>query len=192
MLSIEEWKAVIEGALFLAGDEGVSLQSLSKMIDMQEDTVQCFLDELAIDYLDNQRGLMLSQMGTHYYLTTKKEHASFYQKLFLSSSQQVLSQAALETLAIIAYKQPITRVEIEEIRGVKTERPIQSLIAKCFVKPTGRSDAIGRPYLYGTTKEFLQYFGLKSLEELPELNEMIDEDEERDLFLSNIHQGEKT
>lgn len=184
MLSIGEWKAVIEGALFLAGDEGVSLQSLAKMLDVQEETVQCFLDELAIDYLDSHRGLVLSQMGMYYYLTTKKEHASFYQKLFMSSSQQVLSQAALETLAIIAYKQPITRVEIEEIRGVKTDQPIQSLIAKCFVKPVGRSEAIGRPYLYGTTKEFLQYFGLKSLKELPDLNEVeVDENEEKDLFL---------
>lgn len=182
MLSIEEWKAIIEGALFLAGDEGVSLQNLSKMLEIREDTVQCFLDELTIDYMDTQRGLVLSQMGSHYFLTTKKEHAAYYQKLFLSNSQQVLSQAALETLAIIAYKQPITRVEIEEIRGVKTDRPIQSLIAKSFVKPVGRSEAVGRPYLYGTTKEFLQYFGLKNLEELPELSEMEIDDGEQDLF----------
>ena len=100
-----------------------------------------------------------------------------------------LSQAALETLAIIAYKQPITRAEIEEIRGVKTERPIHTLMAKALIKEVGRADGSGRAYLYGTTKEFLDYFGLKKIEELPPLPEKVDEDylqDEADLFFDKV------
>ena len=100
-----------------------------------------------------------------------------------------LSQAALETLAIIAYKQPITRIEIEEIRGVKTERPLHTLMAKALIKEIGRAEGTGRAYLYGTTKEFLDYFGLKNIKELPPLPEKVDEEyiqEEADLFFERF------
>src|SRR5690606_1958970 len=103
-----------------------------------------------------------------------------------------LSQAALETLAIIAYKQPITRTEIEEIRGVKTERPLHTLSAKALIKEVGRAEGTGRAYLYGTTKEFLDYFGLKSIEELPPLPDKMDDDnfvqEEADLFFEKFQE----
>lgn len=104
---------------------------------------------------------------------------------------QSLSQAALETLAIIAYKQPITRIEIEEIRGVKSERPIRTLSAKGLIQEVGREEGAGRAILYGTTKEFLEYFGLKTIEELPSLTEIENEEhfiqEEADLFFEKLN-----
>jgi len=111
-------------------------------------------------------------------------------KLVESPQTTTLSQASLETLAIIAYKQPITRAEIEEIRGVKTERPLQTLVGKGLVKEVGRLEGPGRPILYGTTKEFLDYFGLKSLDELPPLPEKNEKDvqEEADLYFGKFQE----
>ena len=110
---------------------------------------------------------MIVQLAGTYQLATKKENAAYLKRLVDSPNTSTLSQAALETLAIIAYKQPITRAEIEEIRGVKTERPLHTLMSKALIKEVGRAEGTGRAYLYGTTKEFLDYFGLKNIEELP-------------------------
>ena len=118
-------------------------------------------------------------------MTTKKEHSDYIKKLVETASSQGLSQAALETLAIIAYKQPIARAQIDEIRGVKTERPLHTLVSRALVKEVGRMEGSGRAYLYGTTKEFLDYFGLNSIEELPEIEyeeESEFEQKEADLF----------
>jgi segregation and condensation protein B len=130
-------------------------------------------------------------MANTYQLATKKENAIYLKKLVDSPNTSTLSQAALETLAIIAYKQPITRTEIEEIRGVKTERPLQTLMAKALIKEVGRAEGTGRAYLYGTTKEFLDYFGLKNIEELPQLPEKVNEEfvqEEADLFFEKFQE----
>jgi segregation and condensation protein B len=126
-----------------------------------------------------------------YQLATKKEHAEYLKRLVESPGTSHLSQAALETLAIIAYKQPITRVEIEEIRGVKTERPIQTLSARALIKEVGRAEGTGRAFLYGTTKEFLDYFGLQSIDELPPLPEKIEDEgteDEADLFFEKFQE----
>ena len=122
-------------------------------------------------------------MAGVYHLSTKKEHAPYLKKLVESPSIHTLSQASLETLAIIAYKQPITRIEIEAIRGVKSERPIQTLASKALIKEVGRAEGAGRAYIYGTTSEFLDYFGLKSIEDLPPIENDFEEgfnDEEAD------------
>jgi segregation and condensation protein B len=127
----------------------------------------------------------------HFQLTTKKEHAIYLKKLVEAPVNASLSQAALETLAIIAYRQPITRTEIEEIRGVKSERPIQTLISKILIKEVGRAEGTGRAILYGTSKEFLEYFGLKSIDELPPLPDKINEEyeqEEADLFFEKFNE----
>ena len=110
-----------------------------------------------------------------YQFVTKKEYSPYLKKLVESPNNTTLSQAALETLAIIAYKQPITRMEIEEIRGVKTERPLHTLAGKAFIKEVGRVEGAGRAYLYGTTKEFLDYFGLKNIKDLPPLPDKVEE-----------------
>ena len=134
---------------------------------------------------------MIVQLAGTYQLATKKENAAYLKRLVDSPNTSTLSQAALETLAIIAYKQPITRAEIEEIRGVKTERPLHTLMSKALIKEVGRAEGTGRAYLYGTTKEFLDYFGLKNIEELPQLPEKVEEEfvqEEADLFFEKFQE----
>jgi len=135
------------------------------------------------------RGIILIQLAGTYQLATKKEHAIYLKRLVETPAQSTLSQAALETLTIIAYKQPITRLEIEEIRGVKADHVLQTLVAKGLVQEVGRADGPGRPILYGTTKEFLDYFGLKGLEELPPLPDEKNayEQEEADLFFDQLN-----
>src|SRR5690606_36052476 len=136
------------------------------------------------EYEENEnRGLVLVQLAGTYQLATKKENAIYLKRLVETPNYSTLSQAALETLTIIAYKQPITRLEIEEIRGVKTDHVIQTLVAKGLVQEVGRADGPGRAILYGTTKEFLDYFGLKDLKELPPLPDEKDQyiQEEADL-----------
>ena len=148
------------------------------------------LSKLVSEYNENQkRGIMIVQLAETYQLVTKKEYSPFLKKLVESPNNTALSQAALETLAIIAYKQPITRIEIEEIRGVKTDRPLQTLTAKALIKEMGRVEGPGRAYLYGTTKEFLDYFGLRNIKELPPLPEKVEEEniqEEADLFFERF------
>lgn len=176
--------------MFAAGDEGLSLKQLAEVLDVDEFKASKIIDDLKNEYeQDNKRGIMVVQLAGTFQLATKKENAAYLKKLVDSPHTTTLSQAALETLAIIAYKQPITRAEIEEIRGVKTERPLHTLMAKALIKEVGRAEGTGRAYLYGTTKEFLDYFGLKSIEELPRLPEKVEDEfiqEEADLFFEKF------
>jgi segregation and condensation protein B len=189
-MEIVNWKGIVESLLFAAGDEGLSLKQVSQVLEIDEGMAQSILNELHSEYTENeQRGITLVQIAGTYQLATKKEFSPYLKKLVESPHTTALSQAALETLAIVAYKQPITRTEIEEIRGVKTERPLHTLMTKALIKEVGRAEGAGRAYLYGTTKEFLDYFGLKSIEELPPLPEKVDEDpiqEEADLFFDRF------
>ncbi|MEC0372061.1 SMC-Scp complex subunit ScpB [Paenibacillus chibensis] len=161
-------KSIIEGLLFLAGDEGLTVKQIAEIVDHRPELVSDALTEMKEDFERQQRGIQVMQIAGSYQLTTLGDHAEYYEKLAYSPSRSSLSQAALETLAIVAYRQPITRVEIEEIRGVKSERAIQTLVHKDLIEETGRAEAIGRPILYGTTKAFLDYFGLPNLQALPE------------------------
>jgi segregation and condensation protein B len=190
-LEIINWTGIVESLLFAAGDEGLSLKQLSAVLEVEENIAEQIIQDLMDDYENKNRGIMVVQLAGTYQLATKKENASYLRKLVEAPSSSSLSQAALETLAIIAYKQPITRVEIEEIRGVKSERPLHTLISKVLIKEVGRFEGTGRAYLYGTTKEFLESFGLKSLDELPPLPEKFDEDfvqEEADLFFEKFQE----
>ncbi|MEC0243378.1 SMC-Scp complex subunit ScpB [Paenibacillus dokdonensis] len=161
-------KSIIEGLLFLSGDEGLTVKQIAEIVDHRAELVADALTEMKEDFEQQQRGIQVLQIAGSYQLTTLGDHAAYYEKLAYSPSRSSLSQAALETLAIVAYRQPITRVEIEEIRGVKSERAIQTLVHKDLIEEIGRAEAIGRPILYGTTKSFLDYFGLPSLQALPE------------------------
>ncbi|PGT83759.1 SMC-Scp complex subunit ScpB [Bacillus sp. AFS040349] len=190
-LGVIEWNSIVEALLFASGDEGLSLKQLAMVLELEEQEVKDILSELSDSYNQKNRGIELVEVAGHYQLTTKKEHATYLKKLVESPGNASLSQAALETLAIVAYRQPITRAEIEEIRGVKTERPIQTLVSKILIKEVGRADGTGRAILYGTTKEFLEYFGLKSIKELPPLPEKTDdafEQEEADLFFEKFNE----
>jgi segregation and condensation protein B len=190
-LEIINWMGIVESLLFAAGDEGLSLKQISNVLEVEEYISEKIIEELRASYHNQNRGITLVELAGTYQLATKKENASYLKKLVESPMGSSLSQAALETLAIIAYKQPITRIEIEEIRGVKTERPLQTLLGKALIKEVGRSEGTGRAYLYGTTKEFLDCFGLKSLEELPPLPEKMEDEfvqEEADLFFEKFQE----
>ncbi|MFD2640306.1 SMC-Scp complex subunit ScpB [Piscibacillus salipiscarius] len=185
-MELKQLKGILEGLLFVSGDEGLSIKQIKEVLSVDIDTVPVLIEELKYDYEHNQRGLSILEQKEVYYLTTKPEHALYYEKMKESTISSRLSQAALETLAIIAYRQPITKVEIEEIRGVKSDGPVQTLVSRFLIEECGRKETSGRPILYQTTKEFLTFFGLTSLEELPPLP---DEDfneamQEADLFFS--------
>lgn len=165
-----QMKSIIEGLLFVSGDEGLDAKQIAEVLEQNADVVGDIIDDLAADFRRSARGIQIVEIGGVYQFATLPEHSPYYERLAYSPSRSTLSQAALETLAIVAYKQPITRIEIEEIRGVKSDRAIQSLTAKQLIDETGRADALGRPILYGTTRKFLDYFGLRSIRELPELS----------------------
>jgi segregation and condensation protein B len=191
-MEIIHWRGIVESLLFAAGDEGLTMKQICEVLEIDEIMASQIINELEEEYQENgNRGITLVQMAGAYQLVTKKEYSSYLKKLVESPHTSTLSQAALETLAIIAYKQPITRMEIEEIRGVKTERPLQTLVGKALIKEVGRVEAAGRAYLYGTTKEFLDYFGLKNIEDLPPLPDQAEEDyvqEEADLFFDRFEE----
>ncbi|WP_337101736.1 SMC-Scp complex subunit ScpB [Paenibacillus sp. YIM B09110] len=161
-------KSIIEGLLFMAGDEGLTKKQLADILEIDSDLSSDLVYDLQRDLEREMRGVQIAEVASSYRLTTHPEHAPYFERMAYSPSRSQLSQAALETLSIVAYRQPITRIDIEEIRGVKTDRAISSLVSKDLIEEVGRAEAIGRPILYGTTKLFLEYFGLPSIKELPE------------------------
>lgn len=183
--------AVLEGLLFVVGEDGLSMNQAMDILEVDQKTLISLLQQLQDSYVKEERGIRLSALGNHLKLTTKKEHKEYYQKLVETEDDSLLSQAALETLAIIAYNEPITRISVDEIRGIGSSHIIRRLLSKGLIRETGRSDAPGRPILYSITKDFLDYFGLSSLEQLPKLEpiEEISEDE-KDLFESKYHENE--
>lgn len=182
-------KPVIEGLLFLVGEEGIDVKTISNILEISEKEVIQALEELFKDYQNKERGITIKNLGGLFKLTTKKEHKKYYTKLSEINEVKNLSQSALETLAIIAYNEPITRHEIDELRGVSSSQIIRNLVAKDFVKEVGRSEKLGKPILYGTTKEFLDYFGLDSKDRLPKIED-IKIDEEVDLYNSKYKEEE--
>ena len=171
-------KAVLEGLLFVVGEEGLTFEQIQDVLQIDEEESKKILYELKHDYESDERGLRIDFLGNRFKLTTKYEHRKYYQKLLENPETNTLSQAALETLAIIAYNEPITRVQIDAMRGVGTTQIIRKLVAKGFIKEVGRSDLPGRPILYETTSEFLDYFGLSTIKDLPDMNCFIEENEE--------------
>ena len=170
-------KAVIEGLLFVVGDDGLDLDEISKILEISKDDTKELIKELQNDYQSSDRGIRIDFLGDKLKLTTKKEHNIYYQKLLTTEDNNNLSQAALETLAIIAYNQPITRVKVDELRGISNNHIIRKLVAKGLIKEGGRSNMPGRPILYETTSEFLDYFGLSSIDELPDMRDFLEEEE---------------
>lgn len=178
--------AVLEGLLFIVGDDGLTLNQMMDILEIENDEAKELLNKLKEKYESDESGIRINFLGNTFKLTTKKEHKEYFQKLIENEDSNVLSQAALETLAIVAYNQPLTRSDVNEIRGVDSGQMIRKLVAKGLLKEAGRSDAIGRPILYATTSEFLDYFGLSTIDDLPEITELKIEDEnvETDLYQS--------
>lgn len=170
-------KSVLEGLLFVSGDEGISIKTAADVTEMDVEVVKDVMKDLQKELVKKGRGIRIMEVASSFRLTTVTEHAPYFEKLAYSPSRSALSQAALETLSIIAYRQPITRVEIEEIRGVKSDRPLYTLVNKDLIEEKGRADAMGRPILYGTTKAFLDYFGLAAISSLPEPSSSDGDDE---------------
>ena len=181
----------IESLLFVSGEDGLTKKQLAFLTNETEEQIAETLETMIANYQKSEdRGIEIKQLAGTFQLVTKQINATSIQKLVENPTSQSLSQASLEVLAIIAYKQPITRLEIEEIRGVKSERPIHTLSLKGLVKEVGRADGTGRAILYGTTTEFLQYFGLQDIRALPPLPEdiSVDEMEDSDLFLTKFQE----
>ena len=170
-------KGRIEAILFVAG-EAVSIKELAKALRTEETTVRTELNIIRDEYDFAQRGFLLKRFGDKVQLATRPLYAQDVVRLLQPVQQQSLSQAAMETLAVVAYKQPVTRAEVEQVRGVKCDYSLQSLMNKGLIKETGRKDTIGRPILFGTTDEFLSHFGLENLDYLPPLPENPAETEE--------------
>lgn len=182
----------IESLLFVTGDEGLSSKQIESLTDATSIDVKEALTKLQEDYVKSEyRGIELKELAGTYQLISKKQNASTIQRLIENPTSQPLSQASLEVLAIVAYKQPITRIEIEDLRGVKSERPLHTLSLKGVIQEVGRAEGTGRAILYGTTKEFLNVFGLNDMNELPPLPEsqVTEDDNQTDLFMTKFQEA---
>ncbi len=188
-------KAVLEGLLFVVGEEGLTLDQIGKTLEIGEDEAKNLVRDLKSEYEGDDRGIRIDFLGNKFKITTKFEHRKFYQKLIENPETNTLSQAALETLAIIAYNEPITRLQVDKLRGVASNQIIRKLVAKGLIKETGRSNLPGRPILYETTNEFLDYFGLATIEDLPDMREFLEEEgeerEDTDLYQSKYKEMEE-
>jgi segregation and condensation protein B len=181
---------VLEGLLFVVGDDGLSLNQIMEILELDKDEAYNLINSLEKKYEDETSGLHIHFLGDTFKLTTKKEHREYYEKLLFNEENNSLSNSALETLAIIAYNEPVTRIQVDEIRGVQSSQLIRKLVAKGLVKEDGRSNLPGRPILYKTTNEFLDYFGLSNISELPKIEQEQVDDSEVDLYKSTYKDDE--
>ena len=180
-------KAVIEGILFLSGDDGISIDEISNIINKDKEEIKKIIKELYHDYEDENRGIRLEYLGEKFKLTTKAEHKKYYTKL-VNEENNTLSESSLEVLAIIAYSGPITRIDIDNIRGVNSSYIIRKLLIKGLIEECGRSDVPGKPRIYKVTNKFLDYFGLGSIDELPKIEIKESNNNEEDLFKSKYQE----
>ncbi|MFV0498662.1 MAG: SMC-Scp complex subunit ScpB [Bacilli bacterium] len=175
--------AIIEGLLFLKGDEGATLKEIEYCLELSGKEIVSYIEQLVLKYDKSNSGIYLKKIGDVYRIMTKPEFSCYYSKILENPITQKLSNAALETLAIIAYKQPVTRVEVSDIRGVNSDGIMKSLVIRELICEAGILDTVGKPILYKTTKDFLDLFNLSSLEELPAIEDfLIDENVEYGLF----------
>ena len=181
--------AALEGLLFVVGDDGLSINQMMDILEINHEEAVELINNLKSVYEDNNRGIRIHFLGNTFKLTTKSEHRKYYQKLLVNEENNTLSNSALETLAIVAYNEPITRIEVDEIRGIQSSQMIRKLVAKGLLKEAGRSELPGRPILYKTTSEFLDYFGLSDISELPKItpkSELVNND--LDLYKSKYEE----
>ena len=170
MYSNKTMKSALETMMFMWG-EPLEVKDAAEVLEAEKAEVRELFKELQAEYEQEGRGIRIREVGDSFGFVTLAENDMFLQKLCTPVRVRRLSQAALEVLAIIAYRQPVTRSEIDSIRGIKSERVIDGLIDKGLIEVTGRSEGVGRPLIYATTKEFLKKFGFASLKDLPEVPE---------------------
>ena len=171
MYSRKTKKSALESMMFVMG-EAIEVKDAASILETSREEIRELFNELKDEYEMEGRGIRIRQLDDSYGFVTNIENDVFIRKLCTPVRIKRLSQAALEVLAIIAYRQPVTRGEIDSIRGIKSERVIEGLSDKGLVEAVGRSEGVGRPVLYGTTKEFLAKFGFSSLDDLPEIEEL--------------------
>lgn len=178
-------RSIVEALLFIS-DQPLSKAKISEVVDIPEEEVDQILDDLTNEYRRADRGFQLREVAGGYRLYSHPAYAPYIEKLILSFDHRRLTQAALETLSIIAYKQPVTRADIASIRGVNSDGVVNTLINRGLVKELGRQDAPGQAILYGTTNRFLESFGLRSLNELPPLDEFSPDDDVKKQIIENL------
>lgn len=172
-LNIKEIEKIVEAILFASG-EAVSLEKLTAVCDIDHSTMRKILVNMEFEYKNSERGICLNEINGKYQLSSKPEYYEYIQEIMEPRANQPLSQAALESLSIVAYNQPITRAGIEKIRGVNSDSAISKLIERDLIYVSGTLNILGRPRLYKTSDEFLRVFGIKNISGMPELNENID------------------
>lgn len=170
-MSDKDYRNKIESLLFLWG-EPLEVTEIAKAIGKDKRQTRKLVDDLAKEYEYRNSSLEIRSVNDYYQIQTKKEYDDFLREVFKKESKKKLSNSAMETLAIIAYKQPITRIEIDNIRGVRSSSTIDSLVAKNLIKEVGKLDKLGKPILYGTSDEFLLYFNINKIEDLPEYDKI--------------------
>ena len=168
---LAEAKSIIEAVLFVA-DRPLSSNQLAILIEMDSDDIELLIHELQKEYDDTKRSFQIMEIANGFQICTRSEYALWIKKFYTTEISSRLSMSALEALAIIAYKQPVTRAGVEEVRGVISDSVIRTLLERNLINITGRKDAPGRPLIYGTTSDFLIHFGLKDLNELPSIDEI--------------------
>ena len=168
-MELKKMEAVIEAVLFTMG-QSVELHSLAKAIGQDDKTTEKIIHGMMDRYEEPERGIKIIELEGSFQMCTKPEAYEYLIRIAKQPKKYVLTDVLLETLSIIAYRQPVTKLEIEKIRGVKTDHAVNKLVEYELVQEVGRLDAPGRPILFGTTEEFLRHFGVTSLEELPNLN----------------------
>ncbi|MGI6212342.1 MAG: SMC-Scp complex subunit ScpB [Anaerovoracaceae bacterium] len=188
MFSRKVIKAAFESMLYTWG-QPLAAKEAGGVFDLSEEQAVEYFEELKKEYEEEGRGIRIRRVGRSYQFVTPPENADFIRQLATPVRVRKLSHAALEVLAIIAYRQPVTKGEIDQIRGIKCDRVVEGLLNKGLIESKGRSDAVGRPVLYGTTEEFLRHFGFESLDDLPEIEDIegamdISEEEEESLQMS--------
>lgn len=164
-------KSIIESLLFVS-DGPLLIEQIANVLDgLEPNVIRELLLELAREYQENFRGMRIVEVAGGFQMVTNPDFASYLKKYYKHKHAERLSGPSLETLAIVAYKQPVTRLDIESIRGVNADGVVKNLMEKGLIRIVGRKEIIGRPFVYGTTKQFLEYFGLNSIEELPNMQE---------------------
>lgn len=166
--SYEEYRSAIESLLFVWG-EPLSLGRIAKILGAKPSKIEAVIEKMRIEYIDACRGFQIIEVNKQYQFATRRDNYTYIESLCKTTKSKGLSASALEVLTIIAYKQPITKIDIEQIRGVSSETALQGLVERELIEVKGRLEKIGRPQIYGTTDMFLKSFGLKSIKDLPPL-----------------------
>lgn len=189
MASKKTIKSAIESMMFVWG-KPLDIKDVAEVFNIDKKEIYEYCKELQEEYQQEGRGIVIREVNKSFQFVTRKENLDYIERLCTPVKHKRLSQSALEVLAIVAYKQPVTKGEIEAVRGIKCDRVIEGLAKKDLVMEVGRSDAVGRPILYGTTDEFLKQFGFETLKELPSIEDIegvLAEDDNDDVDMDGVY-----